>query len=583
MGTDQKVKKRQAMARMIALIFLVLMLLSLGARIRATVLLIDAGGPTHMAASATKVYVHSNNSIIELSNSGQWVKQHLPGQTHLDGDLIDLRVLTDGRLLLAEQQPARIRLCNPENWSCTNYGDKGLEGIARQLKVLPVGTGESGSGPVSLLVTDSRGDSLWRIAEHQSPPVSMLEPGALAGPNDLAFDADGRLWIADTDYRRITEWVLAEDGGFEQGRQHSAVNDLTRDGRYYPIMLAADTEGRWWVTQAGENSEGNADVVIYDPNKGAVAQVEIPGAVFPTDLVLSGNHMLVSDLESFTVYAVDVSQLEVRTFGDERFIAIMNEQRREQRKLTLFTQASLGAVLVFAVLMIGAAIMATPAGKRFTKPPAAIDLTSDRDRTPEVRGVHWLVKSPVQIRALKALNAMMIIVPLLVVSGGVVLFALIRMPDGRVLTEGIGDQYLVIILIVLFNALVLVGLLYLLHTLRNTLKRRLGSDGKRVWIGLEDGSTLKVLPEDLRHNGRVIYYRQYTLALMTGKGQEVYQPTEVAQWITPLLRDSEQYGPMQSLAHQWRYKDPQLLAVLAFVIVLGLATAALAIWQHWPV
>ena len=114
----------------------------------------------------------------------------------------------------------------------------------------------------SLLFTDAQGDSLWGRAGPDSEAKRLLPDNTLAGPNDLTFDSLGHLWIADTDHRRIVEFLPAADGGFEIGREHSTMNELTRDQRYYPIMLALGGDGNWWVTQAAGLLDRYVDLVV---------------------------------------------------------------------------------------------------------------------------------------------------------------------------------------------------------------------------------------------------------------------------------------------------------------------------------
>ena len=297
----------------LALLFLALLLGSLATRFWATDRSARYTGPTHIAADSQQVFLFASDNIYHLSAQGKLLAQYPAEVTGLTDIPIDLRITGDNRLLIAGQQPARIRSCDTSNWDCRDIGFGSINEPKRQFKML-INT------PLhSLLFTDAQGDSLWGRTGPDSDAVPLLPGKTLAGPNDLAFDSRGHLWIADTDHRRIVEFLPAADGGFEIGREHSAMNELTRDKRHYPMMLALGGDGNWWVTQAAEFSDRYADLVVYDPDQGAVKQVTLPGSVFATDIAATGGDILVTDLDQFTVYRVDTGSREVSMFGDDRF------------------------------------------------------------------------------------------------------------------------------------------------------------------------------------------------------------------------------------------------------------------------
>ena len=75
-------------------------------------------GPGHMAAGGGRVYVSANGHLFVLTDIGDTLLHMTPEQLGMQGDITDLRVMPDGRMLIAERRPARIRLCNTANWSC---------------------------------------------------------------------------------------------------------------------------------------------------------------------------------------------------------------------------------------------------------------------------------------------------------------------------------------------------------------------------------------------------------------------------------------------------------------------------------
>ena len=299
-------QKRQPLATGLAIGFLALLLAGLVARFWASDKAYQFTGPTHIAAGAEQVYVFAAGDIYRLTLAGELLDVISPEITALDDEPIDLRVLPGGQLLIAEQQPARIRLCDVDSWNCHPLGAAAASVIEYQFKVLP------GASPGELLLTDAHGDTLWKLNDAGSEPQKLLPDGTLAGPNGLAFDDSGRLWVADTDHRKIIELLPAENGSYLPGREHSAMNPLTVGERFYPMMLAPTVDGRLWVTQAAEFSKAYSDLVVYDPEEGVQALIDLPDGAYATDIVTLGDAVLVTDLERFTVYLVQADTLEGR-------------------------------------------------------------------------------------------------------------------------------------------------------------------------------------------------------------------------------------------------------------------------------
>ena len=102
------------------------------------------------------------------------------------------------------------------------------------------------------------------------------------------------------------------------------------------------------------------------------------------------------------------------------------------------------------------------------------------------------------------------------------------------------------------------------------MKRRLGTDGKQLYIRLNDGREITVPPAELAFTNRAIFYQKYFMPLQTGKRQNLYQDGEVETWIVPLLRQAEKLSEFGGLKHQWRHRGALLSWSLVSVVALGL-------------
>ena len=537
-------QKRQPLATGLAIGFLALLLAGLIGRFWASDKAYQFTGPTHIAAGAEHVYVFAAGDMYRLTLAGELLDVISPETTGLDDEPIDLRVLPDGQLLIAEQRPARIRLCEVDSWNCDPLGEAVGPVIEYQFKVLP------GTSPGELLLTDAHGDTLWRLDGVGGEPQKLLPDGTLAGPNGLAFDHSGSLWVADTDHRKIIELLPAQSGGYVPGREHSAVNSLTVGERFYPMLLAPTVDGRLWVTQAADFSKPFSDLVVYDPEEGVQVLIDLPAGAYATDIVTLGDAVLVTDLERFTVYLVQADTLEVGEFGDEPFRQAMGQIQERRAYFDRLGSWSLAAMILFAALMILAAIRATPKERRWTPAPSFIDFTNAPEQVPEIKGIHWLERNPKTERSLKWLEHLGFIGFVLMIAGAFALYVWVRIqagPDpGEEQLAKLDELGIILLLSGLLGALVLPAI----HFSMRVMKRKLGTDGRRLYIRLTDGRELSVDPSQLAYTNRIILYRQYTLPLQGGKQQPLYAQGEVETWLAPLLRQSRKMTEIQALKHQ---------------------------------
>jgi hypothetical protein len=354
---------KRPLATALALFCLLLLLAALGVRFWAAHRIIELSGPTHIAADGRQVMLFAAGQLFHLSADGELLAVIPVERTGLADDPVDLRFTGDDSLLAAGQRPATIQRCDPAGWDCRPVAEAAARLIERQLKVIP------GRHPGEWFLTDARGDALWRQSSG-SPPEAVLPPGTLAGPNDLALAADGALWVADTDHRRIVELVPGEAGNPVIGREHAAANALLDGPAWYPMMLAQGPAGRWWVIQAAEHSNARSELVIYDPEHGAEDRADLPAGAYPTDLAANGASVLVTDMDRTEVYRVAGGALRAEPFGDASFRAQLTDIRRQRAVLEMASFAALIGVVVCGALAILAAIRATPGEKRWTRPAA---------------------------------------------------------------------------------------------------------------------------------------------------------------------------------------------------------------------
>ena len=546
--------------KLLAALFLALLLAGLAVRFHAAGQASSIYGPTHVTAGSRDVFLLFSNELHRFSEQGEWLGSVTIESLGVRESPIDLVALADGRLVIAEQRPARIRVCDPGNWSCELLGEGPLAELERQYKVLPSRSGSH------WWVTDAPGDTLLRLEPESGNLETVLAPGTLAGPNGLAYDGDGRLWVADTDHRRIVELLPSPEGGLVTGREHSAMNALTVGNRHYPMMLEWSGDGHFWVVQAASFAEASADLVLYHPEKGASSVVPLPRGAYPTDLAAAGSGFLVSDMEQFRVYRIDTASRVVEEFGDNAFKGRLNEARSRRTAYERLGTVSLAVTVIGAVLLIVAAIRLTPRGQRWSQVPPALDLAARAEYPGGARGIHWLERNT-RMRWLTGglEKAFYVLLGLLCL----VSFLLYSWSCGRVSgsSEGVSeaDQLGLLLLLV---CLATATFIPMIHFAGGALRRRLGADGERIHLEFENGRRVAVAPERLAWNDRAIFYGPHTFPMQTGRKNRLYAEGEVQTWLAPMLGPAQKLSEWQAMRHQWRHRDRVLFATLGAVLCL---------------
>lgn len=553
------------LATALAGLFLLLILAGLAVRFWVTDQVYAFTGPVHITASGSEVFLNVSGDLLRLSAGGELLEARPLQEAGLPADPIDLRLLESGELLVAGQRPASIDLCNIETRSCNPLDGPPVDRVQRQFKIIP----EAKRG--RWLLTDARGDALWRLDETAQELEEVLPRNILAGANGLAFDGEGHPWVADTDNRRIVELVPLDDGTFVTGREHSAVNQLTIGKRVYPMLIEHGPDGFLWVAQAAEFSEAYSDLVLYHPDDGVVEVVKLPANAYATDLAVNGGSVLVTDLERFTVYEVDGRTREVSEFGDDAFRGHLAGLQSQRAKFSRLNVLALIVIVVSAAGMIFAVVRVTPKDRRWSKREIMPDLENAPLETPEVKGIHWLERNPKLGWMLNWYDRVFYLAFLALVACCLLMYFWAIPVSGLEPSAEFG-------LGLFLMCLVLASFAPLVHLSKKVMNRGLGSDGKQVHLRLENGRELAVDPEQLVFSPRIVLYRNLSFPIRAGNWRKtLYQKGEIEQWLAPLLRRSKKVNEWQVIRHQWRYKDPLLLSVGAALVVLTIVAILLEI------
>lgn len=135
-----------------------------------------------------------------------------------------------------------------------------------------------------------------------------------------------------------------------------------------------------------------------------------------------------------------------------------------------------------------------------------------------------------------------------------------------------GDLEILLLALVIATAMIIP----VFRNLARTLRRRIGTDGHRLFVRLEDGRVLSAAPDELAWTPQMILLRGYVLPLRNHVGKGVYLNSEIERHIEPLLQNAARLSPREALLRQWksresawlRYSIPVAAIVLAAVLLL---------------
>ena len=518
-------------------------------------------GPTHVAAGRGRVFVYTAGEIHALSGDGKWLGATSLADVGFKDDPIDMRVLDDGRLLIAGQRPAAVRLCDMGNLSCERLAPGQFAGIDRQFKIHPLASGDE------WLLTDAAGDQLWILSPATGDLEPALPPHTLSGPNGIALDSQGVPWVADTDHRRLVELVGLPNGRYVLGREHSAHNSLTIAQRHYPMMLEWGADKRFWVVQASSFSEARADVVVYDRDDGAVDVIAMPDGAYPTDLALIGGNVVVTDMDHFRVYRIDTRGGAVSEFGDAVFSDRLLAHSAHRASLERLGTISLVVVIIGALCLIAAAIRMTPPDKRWSSTAPALDVQGAAPLDRPLKGVHWLERNPKSRWLAHGFERLYYVLFGLLCLCAYLLYAwscgqpLRFEEDGLSMADRLG---LLLMLVCLATA----SFIPMIHFAAAAFRRRLGTDGRNILLEFENGRRTSVDPSRLAWNDRAVFFDGNTFPLRSGARHALYVPEELQKWLAPLLIDANRMTEWETLRYQFKKRDRLVFAAFGAVLLL---------------
>jgi hypothetical protein len=518
-------------------------------------------GPDHMATGNGKVYINANGNLFVLTDIGDTLQHLAPAQLDIQGNVTDLRMMPDGRLLIAERRPARIRLCDTTRWTCRVVQVPHLDRkLSNQFKVLPAPDDNT------LYVTDStRKGPLYRIDIAAATIKPILE-GELNYANDIQMSADGLLWVADSGHHRIVQLKLKDGQAQLTGFPFSTKNRASYHDRTWPMMLQSLPGGGWAVTQPTSHG-GQADILIYKDAQTPERRLDLNDDIDPTDLIVANGWLVASDINGNALYSIDTATGGSERWGDSTINNWLNEQKSKSKLYKRWVDGGMVIMILTAPFMLLAGYLGTPksqreaimhAGRIVRLQPSAAELSP-------MSSIYWLKrrrKMDLMIRFLAPAISVLLVIVLGALGYAMYLGLDTLAPEKQ-------SEMLHIFMIAV---VVGIGMLPIIFLNMRILRGQLGTDGLRVFVRYPNGDEGSAPINQIFYSANVLRFGRHTVSVGARQRQALYEPGEIETYIAPILREGKKVNAFGMAWRQIVAGEPgPIYTYIYLIVILALA------------
>lgn len=249
-----------------AIVIMCWIILYVGIYVHSSMMARSITGPIHLAVYGDVLVVADNYTLSLLNKSGDLLAQRTFDTLGISSTLMDLQALPDGTLLLGESGSKRIIKCPSISQPCLEFVNLGKD-VGRFYKFRY----EPANNVLYVAVTHS--NVVMRFPSRLSDSHTTVIDSILRSPNEIQLDEQNRLWIADTDNRRIVAVNILEDPSNHILSEVSGKNHFTKNS--FPLDFARDVGGKLW-TLLSNSAYLNGQVVRYGASGQAERYVAFP-------------------------------------------------------------------------------------------------------------------------------------------------------------------------------------------------------------------------------------------------------------------------------------------------------------------
>jgi hypothetical protein len=301
-------------------------------------------GPTVVKAGDDgSIFIVSHGTLWVLDREGALSSSRPLADLGITGTVADVLPLRDGEILIAERGPGLIHRCQLPVALCVPFTTEaesvGLEGSFEL-------AADADGSHVYVAHTSRHAIYLFDSAGHRI--ATSDAPGQYKFPHRPQVDADGALYVADTNHHRLLAIEREPERFGKVVRTLDTQTPLVRAGRVYPIAHRRLPDGTCWVV-IGDSRLQFADVVVFDDAGTALRRLNLPEGASPTALEIVGERVLAPDPVNLRVHALTLAGDTAGDFGDAAF---RSELARVRHLKSIYKNLRHGAWAVLLALLL---------------------------------------------------------------------------------------------------------------------------------------------------------------------------------------------------------------------------------------
>ncbi len=316
-------------------------------------------GPTVVKAGRDgSVFVVSHGTLWVLDREGG-LSSSLPlAGCGVTGPVPDILPLPDGDVLIAERGRGLIHRCRLSGPVCVPFtAEAESSGLLGSFELAADGDGSH------VYVAHTSRHALYLFDRDGHRLATSDAEGQYRFPHRPQVDADGALYVADTNHHRLLA-VHREPQQFGNVvRSFSTETSLARAGRTYPIAHRRLPDGTWWVV-IGDNRLQFGDIVAFDDAGKPLRRLELPDGASPTSLEVVGERVLAADPVNMRIHTLTLGGQPSGDFGGAPFRSELERVRHLKSVYRNLRYGAWAALLALLMTLVAVRLGAVPRTRR---------------------------------------------------------------------------------------------------------------------------------------------------------------------------------------------------------------------------
>jgi len=358
----------------IAVIFMLVILLTLGLRLYFSGKALELSGPDFIASNDSIAAMVYNMAIYRLDERGNILQRIAFTDIGIQAKIADFQLLDNQRFVIGDWEKERILLCYFEGPTC----DSLTNNLGKHIQNFFKFHYSESENELFISDTDRHRVLHYNLNTHAVKQISAKRQFKF--PNHLQIEDDGYLYVTDTNHHRIAHFEFDGDSLKEVGKEIRVPKNVSN--KKWPVFYYLRDNGDMYILQ-GNNFLLHADL-IYIPTKGEPENIATAINSDMTSISRMQNHILLCDRKLFTLFSLNLENHDMAEFGSEELKRIFRQDRKTTKLREVLSTAMLVLMFMSIAAMVGFIIFLATYGKR-TRPPKSIAGTSSDYSLPPIQ------------------------------------------------------------------------------------------------------------------------------------------------------------------------------------------------------